>query len=94
MYEHLHIVHACVTNMHGTCMLYDTWFKQMHTFLSSYQCDASEATWKLIKVVLEENGVEPPPRIMFLGGGCSLATEPLAALAGHFYNVTQVSLIF
>ena len=63
-----------------------------HKFLSSCQCDASEATWQLIKVVLEEDGVDPPPRIMFLGGGCSLATEPLAALAGRFYNVTQVSL--
>ena len=56
----------------------------------SLQCDASEATWQLIQVVLEENGIEPDPRIMFLGGGCSPATEPLAALSGRFYNVTQV----
>ena len=27
---------------------------------------------------------------MFLGGGCSLATEPLAALAGRFYNISMV----
>ena len=27
---------------------------------------------------------------MLLGGGCSPATEPLAALAGLFYNLTQV----
>ena len=32
------------------------------------------------------------PRIMFLGGGCSLATEPLAALAGRFYQIPIVSL--
>ena len=29
--------------------------------------------------------------VMLLGGGCSPATEPLAALAGLFYNLTQVS---
>ena len=58
---------------------------------SHAQCDASEATWQLIQVVLEDNGTQPDPRIMFLGGGCSPATEPLAALSGRFYNVTQVS---
>ena len=61
-----------------------------HT-LYIYQCDASEATWQLIQVVLDDNGTQPDPRIMFLGGGCSPATEPLAALSGRFYNVTQVS---
>lgn len=29
---------------------------------------------------------------MLLGGGCSPATEPLAALAGLFYNLTQVGV--
>ena len=63
-----------------------------HTHTHTHtQCDASEATWQLIQVVLDDNGTEPDPRIMFLGGGCSPATEPLAALSGRFYNVTQVS---
>ena len=29
---------------------------------------------------------------MFLGGGCSLATEPLAALAGRFYKISMVRI--
>ena len=31
---------------------------------------------------------------MFLGGGCSLATEPLAALAGRFYQISMVRTKF
>ena len=56
---------------------------------SCLQCDPSEATWQLISaIVLRED--KQDPRIMFLGGGCSLATEPLAALAGRFYKISMV----
>lgn len=64
---------------------------------NSTLCDPSEATWQLIRSVLngtnETTGetIVNPFKIMFLGGGCSLATEPLAALSGRFYNVTQLS---
>ena len=56
----------------------------------SLQCDASESTWQLINAIVL-NADRAQPKIMFLGGGCSPATEPLAALSGRFYNVTQVS---
>lgn len=60
----------------------------------SSQCDASEATWQLIQVVLgDDDNDDTQHRIVFLGGGCSPATEPLAALSGRFYNVTQVIII-
>ena len=58
--------------------------------LSPTQCDASEATWQLIQAVLNRTDRPQPTRIMFLGGGCAPATEPLAALSGRFYNVSQV----
>ena len=57
---------------------------------SPTQCDASEATWQLIQAVLNRTDHPQPTRIMFLGGGCAPATEPLAALSGRFYNVSQV----
>ena len=53
------------------------------------QCDPSEATWQLINSIVLQEG-ENDPRILFLGGGCSLATEPLAALAGRFYKISMV----
>ena len=43
----------------------------------------------MIKSVLDT--IEPPRYVIFLGGGCSLATEPTAALSGAFYHVVQVS---
>ena len=43
----------------------------------------------MIKSVLDT--IEPPRYVVFLGGGCSLATEPTAALSGAFYHVVQVS---
>jgi len=58
---------------------------------SDTMCNPSEATWQLIQAILSRPGSPQPTRIMFLGGGCSLATEPLAALSGRFYNVTQIS---
>ncbi len=67
------------------------------TYVATYivalciQCDPSEATWQLIdEVVLKENEAEQP-KITFFGGGCSLATEPVAALSGRFYMIPQVS---
>ena len=77
-------VHMCIIQ---TCMfifLHSPTHPHTHA-----QCDPSEATWQLINsIVLQETD----PRIMFLGGGCSLATEPLAALAGRFYQIPIVSL--
>lgn len=53
------------------------------------QCDPSEATWQVINsIVLSED----ENKFMFLGGGCSLDTEPLAALAGRYYQIPFVSL--
>lgn len=59
-----------------------------HTHMPT-QCDPSEATWQLINSIVLQ-GSNNVPRIMFLGGGCSLATEPLAALAGRFYKISMV----
>ena len=65
-----------------------------HTHTHTHtQCDPSEATWQLINsIVLEDQG-RNVTKIMFFGGGCSLATEPLAALAGRFYKIPMVSHI-
>ena len=87
--QHTH-THNAHTYIH-TCTRTHT-----HTHTHTPQCDPSEATWQLIRSVLngtnETTGetIVNPFKIMFLGGGCSLATEPLAALSGRFYNVTQV----
>ena len=43
----------------------------------------------MIRSVLDT--ITPPRYVVFLGGGCSLATEPTAALSGAFYHVVQVS---
>ena len=32
--------------------------------------------------------------LVFLGGGCSLETEPLATIAGHYYKIPTVKLNF
>ena len=53
------------------------------------QCDPAEATWQLIRSVIRRDRKDGTV-VMLLGGGCSPATEPLAALAGLFYNLTQV----
>ena len=55
--------------------------------VSFLQCDASQASWQLLNLI--ENNKDT--RIMFLGEGCALATEPLAALAGGLFNVSTVS---
>ncbi|XP_065918423.1 gamma-aminobutyric acid type B receptor subunit 1-like [Dysidea avara] len=54
------------------------------------KCDPAEATWQLIRSVIRS---PTPTKVMLLGGGCSPATEPLAALAGLFYNLTQISYL-
>lgn len=54
------------------------------------KCDPAEATWQLIRSVIRREN-DTGRVVMLLGGGCSPATEPLAALAGLFYNLTQVS---
>jgi len=54
------------------------------------QCDPSEATWQLINSIVLEDRNRGINKIMFFGGGCSLATEPLAALAGRFYRIPMV----
>jgi hypothetical protein len=60
----------------------------------SFQCDPSEATWQLIdSIVLRQNESNPQRKIGFLGGGCSLATEPVAALSGRFYNIPHVGVV-
>ena len=67
----------------------------MHTHTThahTIQCDPSEATWQLIKSIVLEDAGRNISKIMFLGGGCSLASEPLAALAGIFYKIPMVSL--
>ena len=58
--------------------------------LLSLQCDPAEATWQLIRSVIRRDKDINGTVVMLLGGGCSPATEPLAALAGLFYNLTQV----
>ena len=62
------------------------------TFLSltHTQCDSSEGTWQLIKSILETDIVNETKIIAFLGGACSLATEPTSALSGRLYKVVQV----
>ena len=80
------------------CSSFTCTYTHAHTHTHMLQCDASEATWQLIQSVLNQTNdttgevMINPFKIMFLGGGCSLATEPLAALSGRFYNVTQVQL--
>ena len=54
------------------------------------QCDASEGTWQMIKSVLDTSSYNETKIIAFLGGSCSLVTEPTAALSGRLYKVVQV----
>ena len=45
----------------------------------------------MINSVLETSGPNSTRVIAFVGGSCSLATEPTAALSGRLYKVVQVS---
>ena len=54
------------------------------------QCDMAEAVWKLVETVITSKPSQEQIPVMFLGGGCSVSTQSLAALTGQLYNATQV----
>ena len=41
-------------------------------------------------LILQQNDSNPSRKVTFLDGGCSLATETLAALSGKFYLIPMV----
>lgn len=63
----------------------------MHISLTLFQCDSSVGSWELIQSILNTRPPNVTKIIAFLGGGCSLATEPMAALSGQLYNIVQVN---
>lgn len=54
---------------------------------SDTQCSPSEATWRLVQAT----GNSSTQWTMFIGGACSLATEPITAVSGDLYGLTQIS---
>ena len=54
------------------------------------QCQMAEGVWRLIEAVITSKPSQEQIPVMFLGGGCSVSTVPLAALTGQLYNATQV----
>jgi hypothetical protein len=62
----------------------------LFTKISNTKCDAPEGTWQLIRSVLDTDQSDETKIIVYLGGACSLATEPTAALTGRLYKVVQV----
>ena len=44
-------------------------------------------------LILQQNDSDPLRKVTFLDGGCSLATETLAALSGKFYLIPMVGSI-
>ena len=65
--------------IHGT-------FLALHTIIIVFclQCDHTVALKSFFDMILNE-----PTKLAIVGGGCSVATEPVAEIA-HYYNITQV----
>ncbi|XP_019856011.1 PREDICTED: gamma-aminobutyric acid type B receptor subunit 1-like [Amphimedon queenslandica] len=59
--------------------------------INDTECDSSVGSWRLIESVLTTSPPNVTKIISFIGGGCSLATEPMAALTGQLYNIVQLS---
>lgn len=59
----------------------------LHCFIY-FQCYPPEAVWLLVNSFALS--ADEPTQILILDGGCSPASESLAALSGSFYNVTTV----
>ena len=53
-------------------------------FPNFLQCDHTVALKSFFDMILNE-----PTKLAIVGGGCSVATEPVAEIS-HYYNITQV----
>ncbi|XP_019864007.1 PREDICTED: uncharacterized protein LOC109593314 [Amphimedon queenslandica] len=59
--------------------------------ISDTKCDPSEGTWQLIKSILDTDVPHETKIIAFIGGSCSIVSEPTAALTGRLYKIPQVN---
>ncbi|XP_064396472.1 gamma-aminobutyric acid type B receptor subunit 1-like isoform X2 [Halichondria panicea] len=80
---------AAIDEINANCSILPE-YKLVLEFVNT-KCDPSEATWQLINSIVLQDQAKNVTKIMFFGGGCSLATEPLAALAGRFYEIPMLS---